>query len=53
MMTPGGEHAEEEIPEAIRQVQSRYPCVEFRYAWPFDLRETAQFLARQIGKIGA
>ncbi len=50
MMTPGGEHSEEDIPAAIEQVRTRYPQVEFRYAWPFDLRETAQFLAQQVHK---
>lgn len=51
MMTPGGEHSEEDIPAAIRQAQAKYSQVDFRYAWPFDLRETAQFLAQQIGKV--
>jgi len=50
MMTPGGEHSEVDIPAAIRRAQTQHPAVEFRYAWPFDLRETARFLAQQIAK---
>ena len=53
MMTPGGEHSEQDIPAAIRQAQAKYPQVDFRYAWPFDLQETAQFLAQQINKVNS
>jgi sirohydrochlorin cobaltochelatase len=52
MMTPGGEHAEEDIPAAIQRAQEQHPAVDFKYAWPFDLRETAKFLAAQIKKVG-
>ena len=48
MMTPGGIHAEIQIPAAVRQAQERHPGVSIRYAWPFDLSEVAQFLAKRI-----
>jgi sirohydrochlorin cobaltochelatase len=48
MMTPGGEHAEQEIPAAIAEARARHPQVAFDYAWPFDLARVAAFLAEQI-----
>jgi len=48
MMTPGGIHAEIQIPATVRQAQERHPGVSIRYAWPFDLSEVAQFLAKRI-----
>ncbi len=48
MMTPGGIHAEIQIPATVRQAQERHPDVSIRYAWPFDLSEVAQFLAKRI-----
>ncbi len=48
MMTPGGEHSEKDIPSAIARARQRHPEVEFRYAWPFDVGKTADFLASQI-----
>jgi len=48
MMTPGGEHAEEDIPAAIRRAGGRWPDVRIEYIWPFDQAEVAGFLARQI-----
>ncbi len=50
MMTRGGEHAEEDIPVAIRRAQARHPHIPFRYAWPFEMAEVARFLANQIEK---
>jgi sirohydrochlorin cobaltochelatase len=52
MMTRGGEHAEEDIPAAIRRAEARHPGVLFRYAWPFEMAEVARFLANQIKKAG-
>lgn len=51
MMTLGGEHAERDIPHAIRRARQRYPGVEVTYAWPFDGRQVAQFLAAHIEQI--
>ena len=52
MMTRGGEHAEAEIPAAIRQAQARHPDVVFKYAWPLDVSAIAQFLAAQLDLTG-
>jgi sirohydrochlorin cobaltochelatase len=48
MLTPGGIHAEIQIPALVREAQDRHPGVSIRYAWPFDLSEVAQFLAKRI-----
>ena len=48
MLTPGGIHAEIQIPATVKQAQERYPGVSIRYAWPFALSEVAQFLAKRI-----
>ena len=48
MLTPGGSHAEIEIPEAIRNLQALHPKVTLRYAWPFDLNLVAGMLAEHV-----
>ncbi len=48
MMTPGGAHAEVDIPAAIARARERHPSVEFVYAWPFDAEGPARFLEEQI-----
>jgi sirohydrochlorin cobaltochelatase len=48
MFTPGGSHAEIEIPETLDRLRPRYPGVDLRYAWPFDLELVANTLAEQI-----
>ncbi|MFW9803487.1 MAG: sirohydrochlorin chelatase [Candidatus Thorarchaeota archaeon] len=48
MMTPGGEHSEEDIPEAILAAKSRFDGVEFIYAWPFPRSDVVSFLTSQI-----
>lgn len=48
MVTRGGSHAEEEIPEIVKAAQKRYPKVNFSYAWPFEAERTAAFLADQV-----
>jgi sirohydrochlorin cobaltochelatase len=50
MMTPGGEHAQEDIPAAIRRAQKRHPGMLMHYAWPFGVAEVARFLAAQIDR---
>lgn len=50
MLTPGGVHAEVEIPAAIREAEARYPGVAFRYAWPFDVQRIARMLADQVAE---
>jgi sirohydrochlorin cobaltochelatase len=48
MMTPGGEHAEIDIPAAIDAARRRHRRIDFRYAWPFDTDDVAAFLAQQV-----
>jgi sirohydrochlorin cobaltochelatase len=48
MFTPGGSHSEVEIPEILDHLRPKYPAVELRYAWPFDLELVANTLAEQI-----
>ncbi len=50
MMTPGGEHSEVDIPEAIRRAQTQHPEIPIVYAWPFEAPEVAHFLAAQIAR---
>jgi sirohydrochlorin cobaltochelatase len=51
MMTRGGEHAEADIPTAIRRAKERHPQIHFAYAWPFPTDEIARFLATQIDNL--
>ncbi len=48
MMTPGGEHAEIDIPATIDAARRRHRQVDFRYAWPFETEDVAAFLADQV-----
>ena len=48
MMTPGGSHAEVEIPELAESLQRIHPAVKIRYAWPFDLDAVASVLEQQV-----
>lgn len=48
MLTQGGEHAEVDIPNAIRRARQRHPLTSVIYAWPFEVMDVAQFLAVQI-----
>jgi sirohydrochlorin cobaltochelatase len=50
MLTPGGVHSEEEIPEVIEAMRAALPTLEIVYAWPFDLDAVAALLASAIGK---
>jgi sirohydrochlorin cobaltochelatase len=45
MLTPGGVHSEEEIPEVIEAMRAELPALEIVYAWPFDLDAVAGLLA--------
>jgi len=51
MMTRGGEHAEQDIPAAIRRAEGRHPDCTLLYAWPFRVSEIAQFLAAQTAPL--
>ena len=48
MMTPGGEHAEKDIPAALNKARERFPDIEILYAWPFPREDVAGFLSSQI-----
>jgi sirohydrochlorin cobaltochelatase len=45
MVTPGGSHAAEEIPEILEGARERHPEATLDYAWPFDLDRVAALLA--------
>lgn len=48
MLTPGGHHSEEEIPEIISNIRERHPKTQFIYSWPFKEATIAQFLHQNI-----
>jgi sirohydrochlorin cobaltochelatase len=48
MLTPGGHHSEEEIPEIISGMRARYPKTQFIYSWPFKEAAIAKFLHQNI-----
>jgi len=50
MLTPGGEHAAREIPEAIKKVKAGHPGVRIIYVWPFEPEEIARFLLAKAEK---
>ncbi len=50
MFTPGGSHAEIEIPETLAQLRTRHPDIVLRYAWPFDLNLVATMLVQHINE---
>ncbi len=45
MLTPGGVHSEEEIPETLQAQREAHPHVSITYRWPFDLDRVARLLA--------
>lgn len=51
MMTRGGEHAEREIPAAIQAAREAHQHTLFVYAWPFEAKALAEFLAAQIALV--
>jgi sirohydrochlorin cobaltochelatase len=51
MMTRGGQHAEVDIPAAVRNAQAQHPEIPITYAWPFRISEIAGFLATQIADL--
>jgi sirohydrochlorin cobaltochelatase len=48
MMTRGGEHAEVDIPAAVKTAQTQHPKIPIIYAWPFRVSDVASFLAKQV-----
>lgn len=52
MPTPGGIHAEEEIPETLAALREEYPEVDIRYAWPFEPGAVAELFASALAASG-
>lgn len=50
MITSGGKHAAEDIPEIIKRAKEKYPHIPIVYAWPFGEDNITGFLAGQIRK---
>jgi len=50
MLTPGGLHAEHEIPRALEAVRRAHPRITIEYLWPFDLRRVAALLASHVAQ---
>jgi len=53
MLTPGGVHAEVDIPQALAEVRAAHPAVVIEYVWPFDLDRVAALLAAHITRAAA
>lgn len=51
MLTPGGVHSEIEIPSSIKTLELAYSEVEFRYLWPFDMKQIAMLFASQLSQL--
>jgi sirohydrochlorin cobaltochelatase len=50
MLTPGGVHAERDIPKALEEIRRSHTGVTIDYLWPFDLRDVASLLASHVRK---
>jgi sirohydrochlorin cobaltochelatase len=50
MITPGGSHAEVDVPAAIASLRLRHPGVVIEYAWPYRMTDVAAFLHAHIGR---
>ncbi len=48
MMTPGGGHSERDIPEALAMCRARFPSVELKYRWPYQLDLVAQMIRAHL-----
>ena len=48
MLTPGGVHAEQDIPRALEEARRIHPSVRIEYLWPFDLARVAALLAAHV-----
>ncbi len=49
MITRGGSHSENEIPEEVNELRLKYPAIDIKYAWPFCMNSFAEFLGKHIG----
>lgn len=50
MLTPGGVHAERDIPQALEALRRAHPQVAIEYVWPFDLGQVAALLASHVAR---
>jgi sirohydrochlorin cobaltochelatase len=48
MFTPGGVHAEIEIPEIINELRAELPHLRLHYAWPFAGEHLAAFFVEHL-----
>ena len=48
MLTPGGVHAERDIPQALAAIRRAHPTITIQYVWPFDVRQVAGLLAQHV-----
>ena len=48
MITPGGSHSEEEIPEEVEALRQKHTKIDFQYAWPYDLDVFSNLLSDHI-----
>ena len=48
MITRGGSHSENEIPEELSALSLKYPGMDIQYAWPYDMDVFASFLTTHI-----
>jgi sirohydrochlorin cobaltochelatase len=48
MITRGGSHSENEIPEELSALNLKYPGIDIQYAWPYDMDVFASFLTTHI-----
>jgi sirohydrochlorin cobaltochelatase len=48
MITPGGSHAQIEIPQALERCRARFSHLRLHYAWPFEPELVATLLLEQL-----
>ena len=48
MITRGGSHSEQEIPEELEELRKKYNKIEIQYAWPFDIDTFALFMSTHV-----
>ena len=51
MITPGGSHAEKEIPVEVNKLKTKHPDIKINYAWPFDMKKVTKMLKAQIESV--
>ena len=48
MITRGGSHSEQEIPEELEVLRKKFKDIDIQYAWPFDMDTFALFLSTHV-----